>query len=796
MSRLNRFMPCTYFCARAGLVLAFGAILLLATIPAAQADTCRGRSFVDSLNLVQVGASTVLVTSGDGETYDHIDSVSLTGDIRVALCGTGALDGVIVHFGACSGHNFAGCNFNLVMYQEFPSARDFHKARDFFPFAIPPDTPTGQSILQACNAVADAQKGAGADRSVGPVSFFVTLGVDTRRDTSSIGAATGGGGWAGTWAHGIVEPEGFRPLDEYSKTAGFQFTVNVSCAPLPSMIQAAPKPVSVNVSVEPKGEVCPKETEVTAWIYYDKPAVAQFRFKLDGELSGLYTRETVKVDRDRPGPVGAKGKGREDRYLVKETKTYHLDPGQHHFRIEVRGGAKSEVRTLRTECPPFKVTSAWLRYDVENKQTCPKEVEETATFRSTRPGKAPFEIKTQGGLVVHSGTAAFERKGKGYVATVKRDLVMNAFDQDMMALIKNDLAANSGWTRLKVECLEVLSGTLDLREFQATRCEGEAALSIRTNMPGDVHYQLDCTGGRSWSGVAQSQKTGANTWLGVDTKRFDVKNNEQVNCALKTRAPLPAKTLALKGNKYACHKPTDAGGSSDLAPDPGRPDEPPPSRTLAGDFSFIDNSGTRCPRQGKAVINFTTNQPQNVHYSLDCTHGSFSGVAQTAKSPKGGFIAPALVSFDIKQTTQANCALKTVAPGKPKTHMLKGHLFQCVATTGVPGAQDLTPDTRPDPRKPDGPGRIVVDPPRTPTPPRIVCTGGRVSGGRCACSRGFNAIQAGANAFRCVKIVTLPPIKTPGSRIAIPQKQQPRTLQLVPSALKKSAPARKSSSAR
>lgn len=794
MSGLNRVVPCTYFCARTVLALAFGAIFLLATTPAAQADTCRGRAFVDDLNLVQVGTSTVLVTSGDGETYDDIASVNLTGDIRINLCGTGALDGVIVHFGSCSGHNFAGCNFNPVMYMEFPSARDFHRARDFFPFAIPPDSSTGQSILQACNAVADSQRGAGADRNVGPTPFFVTLGVDTRRDAGQVGADPALG--FDPIAHGIVEPDGFRPLNEYSKTAGVQFTVNVSCAALPSMIQAAPKPVSVNVSVEPKGEVCPKETEVTAWIYYDKPAVAQFRFKLDGELSGLYTRETVKVDRDHPGPVGAKGKGREDRYLVKETKTYHLDPGQHHFRIEVRGGPKSEVKTLRTECPPFKVTSAWLRYDVENKQTCPKEVEETATFRSTRPGKAPFEIKTQGGLVVHSGSAVFERKGKGYVAKVKRpNLVMNAFDQDMMALIKNDPAANSGWTRLKVECLEVLSGTLDLREFQATRCEGEAALSIRTNMPGDVPYQLDCTGGRSWSGVAQSQKTGPDTWLGVDTKRFDVKNNEQVNCALKTRAPMPVRNLALKGNKYACHKPTDAGGSSDLAPDPGRPDEPPPSRTLAGDFSFIDNSGTRCPRQGKALINFTTNQPQNVHYSLDCTHGSFSGVAQTAKSPKGGFIAPALVSFDIKQTTQANCALKTVAPGKPKTHTLKGHLFQCVATTGVPGAQDLTPDTRPDPRKPEGPGRIVVDPPRTPTPPRIACTGGRVSGGRCVCSRGFNAIQAGANAFRCVRIVTLPPIRTPGPRISTPQKKQPQILRLVTPA-GKSTPARMPSSVR
>ena len=71
------------------------------------------------------------------------------------------------------------------------------------------------------------------------------------------------------------------------------------------------------------------------------------------------------------------------------------------------------------------------------------------------------------------------------------------------------------------------------------------------------------------------------------------------------------------------------------------------------------------------------------------------------------FIAPALASFDINQTTHAKCVLKTVAPGKAKVHTLKGHIFQCVRTTGVGGADDLAPDSRPDPQKPDKPGKIV-----------------------------------------------------------------------------------------
>jgi hypothetical protein len=242
---------------------------------------------------------------------------------------------------------------------------------------------------------------------------------------------------------------------------------------------------------------------------------------------------------------------------------------------------------------------------------------------------------------------------------------------------------------------------------------------------------------------------------------------------LKTDAPFPVRILQLKGHKYQCHKPSGVSGTSDLAP-PSRPDDPlPPGQTLKGDFTFIDNGGTRCPRQGTALINFTTGQPQNVHYSLDCTNGSFSGVAQTAKSPKGGYVAPALVSFDIKQTTQASCALKTVAPGKPAVHKLKGHLFQCITPTGVPGASDLAPPSRPDPVVPSGPGRVIVDPPRTVDPVKptgtgvqIACIGGLIKSGQCTCERMLKLEATGKNAWRCVKTVVVDPPRTPEPKLS------------------------------
>jgi len=233
--------------------------------------------------------------------------------------------------------------------------------------------------------------------------------------------------------------------------------------------------------------------------------------------------------------------------------------------------------------------------------------------------------------------------------------------------------------------------------------------------------------------------------------------------------------------KVECrYKPTDAGASTDLAPET-RPEDPPPVHpTLTGDFSFVDNGGTKCPRQGKALVNFKTSKPDNVHWSLDCTNGHFSGVAQTAPSPKGGFIAPALASFDIDQTTHAKCMLKTVAPGKAKVHTLKGHIFQCVRTTGVGGAGDLAPDSRPDPQKPDKPGKIVdpakpdpgtsaVDPVKpdeqkpnkaTVSEPKINCANGTVEKGACTCEPNFKPVKSGQNAWRCVRSVADPkPVK-------------------------------------
>jgi hypothetical protein len=529
--------------------------------------------------------------------------------------------------------------------------------------------------------------------------------------------------------------------------------VKVVCEAEGTDIKAPPEPFQVDVQVEQKGETCPKKTDVTAIIKYKVPMTATFRFKVDGELSEPITIKARKVG-GKPGNAGGPGSGAY--YLVKRLKTYHLDPGQHHFRVVMQGGKgkKSAVITRRVQCPPFKITSTTLTYKVAKKLTCKKKVKETLKAIATRPGKAKFEIKTQAGAVVHAGTAVFKRKGMEYIATSKRpNLLMGAYDGDMMADFTKH-AANSGWTRLRVDCMEVLSGTLEQRGFAANRCKGEAAFSIRTNGPGKVPYRLECTGGRAWTGKVQAHETGPNTFIGVDTVRFDVENNELVRCALRTRKPLPFKVLAGAKRTYACHKTTGVSSTDDLAPET-RPEDPPPlGKKLTGDFSFIDRGGTKCPR-GRALLSFRNRVADSIHYSLDCTNGHFSGVAKTAAHPKGGYVAAATVDLDVEKTTQVNCALKTVAPEK-KTLEVKGHLFRCVKVAGPVGPSDFAPETRPDSDTPRAPV-VVIDP-----GPQISCAGGIVKKSDCLCPRTHKRVKAGKNAFRCVRKVVVDP--APGGK--------------------------------
>jgi hypothetical protein len=438
------------------------------------------------------------------------------------------------------------------------------------------------SIVGACNAgdhAATQERTLFSDINVGIKAFILT-----RSD-----------------ANDPQEPNAGRTETGYARAP-----ITIRCLAGPTKAEAPPKPVSVDIRVAQKGNTCPKDAEVTAYIDYEKPmtgsAHARFQVVHNGKPG-----ETIEI---KAREVSLAGK---TWYRIERLERYELNPGKHDFQIKVIGGGQSPKRSLDVDCPPFRVTSAWLKYEVEDKDTCPKKVVEEATFHANGPGEAPYRIKTQGGLVVTQGTAHIAREGDKYLARRTRTLSMGAFDQMMLLELVNDPSAGDQ-KPLKVECVEALSGELTLQSRGANSCKGEALVAIHTDGAGELPYELECGPGKSW----QRKVTAMANKIGVDKVAFDVTNNEQVTCALRTRIAGKLKPLDGASMTFTCHKPIDTG-ADDLAPEtrpdaqaPGKPGkiviDPPrdtggskPEPTIACAGGIVKDGACVCERTMKPV---------------------------------------------------------------------------------------------------------------------------------------------------------------------------------------------------
>ena len=197
---------------------------------------------------------------------------------------------------------------------------------------------------------------------------------------------------------------------------------------------------SVDLTVSQQGASCPKHVTVTAYANYRWPAKSRMRLALPGGRQKMRMVQTKKVT--------FAGK---TFHRAEATFKYTLDPGQKTFKLTVDRGDKVHSESVEITCPAFKVTSAWLKYEVEDKTGCPKKVKETATYHTTRPGWVRHEIRMAGGLVVSSAKLTSKRVGGKYTATATRTLTVNEIDREFMADAIGQ-SANSGWMPLRIEC--------------------------------------------------------------------------------------------------------------------------------------------------------------------------------------------------------------------------------------------------------------------------------------------------------------------------------------------------------
>ncbi len=370
-------------------------------------------------------------------------------------------------------------------------------------------------------------------------------------------------------AHYVRTDFGWTPEEATDATATVSttFTASVFCQGPPfRSAEIPPKIVEASLGVTTSGNTCPKPAKARVIIATEAPRTVFYKIRRGPAYttSDWIQGETKEV----PNLVGT-GKSA---VLDATHELGKVDPGYTNYRLVIQGWDTTPETRLNVDCPPFEVISTWLKYDVEAKATCPKKVVETATFHTTRPGDVPYEIKHEGGLVVSQGTVEAKRQGDQYVATAVRNLTIGEFDGRFMADVKNS-PANSGWERLEIDCLEALSGKVTLKSMGAASCKGEALVAIHTDGAGELPYELECGPGKSW----QRNVKAMSNKIGVDKVQFDVTNNEQVTCVLRTRIGGKLKPLGGASRTFQCVKTTGLDGSSDLAPKP-RPDAQKPDK--------------------------------------------------------------------------------------------------------------------------------------------------------------------------------------------------------------------------
>ena len=408
------------------------------------------------------------------------------------------------------------------------------------------------------------------------------------------------------------------------KTASGDTNVRVVCKAI------TPKPYSVDLRVTQQGNSCPKKVEVRAFIKYRHPATVKFRFKVDGKLSELTQIKARKVNgKPRPGIPGSN-----TYYLVERIKYYKLEPGKHTFRIEVRGGQKSDVKKVKINCPPMKVKKIKLVYNQIANAQCPKQIWETVTFETNRPGNVNYEIFHQLGVVAKRGTMkATNRDGK-YIAVAQRLFKSGATDTNMKARVANGAGldqaapAESKWVKLKVKCMDILSADLDILSVDHKKCPKTAFVRATyvTSKKGPLRDFMKCNNGKQKSGTINARKQGGK-FVATRTMAVAITKRKTLKCSSRA-VDFGSKSLRLAQKLFFCG---DQGASGDLTVQPD-PVDPGPGLKIKGDFQFVDRSTrAKCPRQIKTVINFELNQNKPVHWSLDCKSGSKSGVAQPIK---------------------------------------------------------------------------------------------------------------------------------------------------------------------
>jgi hypothetical protein len=214
-------------------------------------------------------------------------------------------------------------------------------------------------IIAQCNAVL-SQNPTLIHKSHSFTTFLpVTVGFDTFKGS--------GKNYIGQAVHG----PGPHPVQDIDKSRTIAVGIPVVCVPKPEPAKAPPKILEADIGVTTSGNVCPKPATARVIIATEAPRTVSYKIRRGPTYT---TADWIQGEtKEVPNLLGT-GKSA----ILDATHEFgKLDPEHTTYRLVIQGEDPTPQKWVYVDCPPFEVLSAWLKYDVEDKATCPKKVVET-----------------------------------------------------------------------------------------------------------------------------------------------------------------------------------------------------------------------------------------------------------------------------------------------------------------------------------------------------------------------------------------------------------------------------------
>lgn len=298
---------------------------------------------------------------------------------------------------------------------------------------------------------------------------------------------------------------------------------------------SGPIEVTMNLDVA-GGNACPRNATVKTRIIYDHPKTARFDIVRNGKVL-----KTVEIKARREALSDGSRQ-----WVVDRIDNVDAKAGQNQFRIVVKGGGKSGMKTANVQCAPFQVLFSGLTYNVVDGGTCPKKVWETTTFSATGPGQATMQLVQENGSVFYEKTLKTILKNGKYTLVNQRVLsIERDTNKKFRAQIKGQSGIHSKWARLKVSCPKRTNPKAENKK------EGPKGLvskpktthsSTTGPVRSDARPRLVCTGGKVVKGRCQCGNSKIR-------KRVGQKQFQCVAVAKPTEKAKAARANAVRKNK-------------------------------------------------------------------------------------------------------------------------------------------------------------------------------------------------------------------------------------------------------